>query len=53
MEVQLNAFLTSALDGGEWSGEDKFKQILKKIKFQDVNWIHVAQDTIQWRILVK
>jgi hypothetical protein len=40
VEVYLYVFLTSALGGGEWSN---VKMDLKEIKYEDVNWIHLAQ----------
>jgi hypothetical protein len=33
--------------------EDNFQMDLKEIGYEGVNWIHLAQDRVQWRALVK
>jgi hypothetical protein len=32
--------------------EDNIKMNIKGIAYEDVNWIHLAQDSVQWRALV-
>jgi hypothetical protein len=33
-------------------GEDNIKMDLREIGFEDVDWIHLAQDRDRWRALV-
>jgi len=36
--------------GSRWG--DNIRMELKEIGWEGVNWIHLAQDTVQWRELV-
>jgi len=33
-------------------GEYNIKTVLKKISYDGVEWIHLARDRVQWRVLV-
>jgi hypothetical protein len=36
--------------GRRW--EEKIKMYLREIGYEDVDWIHLAQDSAKWRVLV-
>jgi hypothetical protein len=38
-------------DHSEW--EDNIKMDLWEIRWEGVDWIHLAQDRVQWRVLLK
>jgi hypothetical protein len=42
--------VTSGRPRRRWN--DDIKMNLKEIGFEDVDWIHLAQDTVQWRAFV-
>jgi hypothetical protein len=56
VDVHLNTFLASALDGGEWPGSRAgmiiLEWILGKKGGDRVDWIHLAQNSGQWRAVV-
>jgi hypothetical protein len=37
--------------GDKYKWEDNINMDLKEIKFEDVDWVHVVQDRVQWQTL--